>query len=472
MKRKSQIDTSKLSSDLASHMANLVSSSLSPHQKRSSPSTSLSPHFSHDGEPDSLASEMAESLAAMHEWATGNATDHSLTGCDLSRYNLGGRFTDFVKAGAGANGCVVLAKDTTSGGTMVAIKVSKRPGKLHSWVTECNGMKKMRQAACKDPLMMKLAERYLPTCLEVGGTDQAPFIIMHAAPPNGIGAAAKYLHGYVGAHVFAQLVGAVTGMHAIGYTHNDLHNANVVVELAKENGHAEFQPELSLLDFGEIKSLAGGGRRGNWKQDETVFARNAFKLAKCPAEAFFPDVGKADSASPSAHEARKAALIDCLNKQWGIDDEFRSAFIAVIDEAYRREVPSLVPSLYKTAWVQKHQGELERKYPTPAGWCDGAATAETYQPTPEHVPPKPKDPSPEKPTPETPVGKPDTAPVKPDPAWQVIDDPELCAQLCRKCSKKRQYYMCLGGPAKGGCSKQPWRVSTQCHGICTCPART
>merc|ERR1719262_610945 len=122
-------------------------------------------------------------------------------------------------------------------------------------------MKRLRQAACKNEEQMKLAERYLPSCLEVGGTNEAPYIIMHAAPPNGIGAAMNHLHGSAGAHVFAQLVGAVTAMHGVGYTHNDLHNQNVVVKMAKDGS-----AELSLLDFGEVVPLARGGRGGNWKQ--------------------------------------------------------------------------------------------------------------------------------------------------------------------------------------------------------------
>lgn len=332
----------------------------------------------------SPVSERSESLIALHSWSnyTGKEIDDAPAhhDCDLSRYHLGDRFKDFVTAGSGANGCVVLAKDTRSGGTMVAIKVSKRPGKLHDWQRECNGMKKLRQAACKSEEQMALAEMYLPTCLEVGGTDAAPYIIMHAAPPNGIGGATHALHGDVAAHIFAQLVGAVTALHGVGFTHNDLHNQNVVVKV-EHDGSAE----LSLLDFGEIVPLARGGLHGNWKQDEYVFGRNAFRLAKCPEAAFFPDVGKGDQATPSQHSKRKAALLACLTKEWGVDDQFKDAFVAVMDEAFARKVPSLVPSLYHTSWVQEHQGDLIRKYPTPDGWCDESALVDEPEAAkPEH----------------------------------------------------------------------------------------
>jgi len=395
--------------------------------------------------------EMTESLVSLHAFATGNATSN-VTGCDLSRYNLDSRFTDFKEAGAGANGCVVLAKDSSMGGTLVAIKVSKKPGRKSAWEKECNGMKRLRQAACKSKEQMKLAERYLPSCLEVGGTNDAPYIIMHAAPPKGIGAVKKHLHGPVGADVFAQLVGAVTALHGVGYTHNDLHNQNIVIQMVQQGA-----PELSLLDFGEIVPLAQGNRGGSYKQDETVFSRIAFRLAQCPEEAFYPDVGKTDHATSSQHETRKAALVACLKKAWQIDDEFREAFVAVIDEAFKKKVPNLVPSLYHTAWVHQHQGELERKYPTPDGWCDKASTADVDGPTTK-MPPHHEIPTHE------------SIPVpKPDLEQKVADDPELCTQLCRHCSSKRQHYMCLGGPAKGGCSKSPWLINTQCHGKCTCP---
>merc|ERR1712083_550527 len=100
---------------------------------------------------------------------------------------------------------------------------------------------------------MKLAERYLPTCLEVGGTDDAPYIIMHAAPGKGIGSSFKSLAGEKGADVFSQLVGAVTAMHGVGYTHNDLHNQNIVIM----NVDAK-HPALVFIDFGEVRPLSKG----------------------------------------------------------------------------------------------------------------------------------------------------------------------------------------------------------------------
>jgi len=213
-------------------------------------------------------------------------------------------------------------------------------------------------------------------------------------------------------------------------------------------------PELSLLDFGEIVPLARGSRGGNYKQDETVFARLAFRLAQCPSAAPYPDVGKTDDATSSQHDHRKAALVTCLKEKWQIDDQFSEAFVAVIDEAFGRKVPKLVPSLYQTTWVQKQQGELERKYPTPDGWCDESVLANLEQ-THKHAQAK---------------LTPDIIPVvKLDVEQEVVDDPVLCAQLCRHCPSKHQFHVCLGGADKGGCSKSPWKTDTQCHGSCACP---
>merc|ERR1719387_2025432 len=148
-------------------------------------------------------------------------------------------------AGAGANGCVMLAKDTQNGGVEVAIKVSKKPGNLKGWQDECRRAQRLHRTACsKGEEALKLAERYLPTCLDVGGTDQAPFIIMHAAEGKGIGSMASKLPKGDRASFFAQSVGAVTAMHGIGFSHNDLHNENVEILYGSST--------LVLIDFGEV----------------------------------------------------------------------------------------------------------------------------------------------------------------------------------------------------------------------------
>jgi hypothetical protein len=210
---------------------------------------------------------------------------------------------------------------------------------------------------------MKLAERYLPTCLEVGGTDDAPYIIMHAAPGPGIGSSWKALEGKRGAEVFAQLVGALTAMNSVGYTHNDLHDQNVVIM----NVDAK-HPALVFIDFGEVVPLSRGRLTGDYKQDETVLAYAAGKLAKCPAEALYGH--PKDYNSTKQHKSQKEKLLTCLTSAWKVDEEFLEEFDAVIEEAFERKVPKKVPALYSVAWVQGQQEKLESFFPTPAGWCD------------------------------------------------------------------------------------------------------
>merc|ERR1719265_2004207 len=126
---------------------------------------------------------------------------------------------------------------------------------------------------------------------------------MHAAGGRGIGSMIKELsrNGH-GASVFAQLVGAVTAMHGIGYSHNDLHDQNVVI--------LDQSTLVALIDFGETVPLARGKRSGGYKEDENVLARNAAKLARCPADAQY--AFNTESISQAQHEARLQRLFPAV----------------------------------------------------------------------------------------------------------------------------------------------------------------
>lgn len=271
--------------------------------------------------------------------------DSNVTECDLSRYNFGGRFTELTYAGAGANGCVVLANDNDNGGVRVAIKVSKQPGKLRSWQQECTATKSFHKKACQTSELQKaLSERFLPNCLEVGGSDNAPFIIMHAAGGEGLGAKGKMLNDVPPQErlsVFAQIVGALTSLHGIGMSHNDLHDNNVVYV---QKG---IPTVICLIDFGETVPLAQGLYQGNYKQDENLIIKRGMELANCP-------------------DAGKANLFVCLRQQWGpkgADDEFFKVLGEVYDEAKARQHPLHVPKLFQTAFIQKHLPSLPRLFP-------------------------------------------------------------------------------------------------------------
>lgn len=280
--------------------------------------------------------------------------------CDLDRYKpvLEPRFKDFKYAGSGASGCVVLAYDTKISKT-VAIKTKKTPGGLQGWKAECADAQALHMAACKKSKeAFQLAEKYLPSCLEAGGTEEAPYIVMHAAGGDGLGH--TKLPESTKASVFAQLVGALTAMHGIGYAHCDLSKENIIILTGTT--------QLVLIDFGSARTLwkaRGKLKQGGYKQDENVLAFYASDLAECPKEAWFAYLpGREIKTSADKQAAQKSALLSCLQKKWDVDQEFLDMFGKVIDEAYNRQTPTLVPELYHTKWVQTKEAGRESLFPT------------------------------------------------------------------------------------------------------------
>jgi len=291
-------------------------------------------------------------------------SDTNLTSanCDLSRYsNLRMRFENLQYAGAGANGCVVLANDKENDGVKVAIKLSKRPGKLRSWQTECDQTKAFHKLACQtNELQLRLSERFLPNCLEVGGDDNAPYMIMHAAGGQGIGGG-KQLRSTIPAEerlsTFAQIVGAVASLHGISMSHNDLHDNNVVYL------HKGVPTTIALIDFGETVPLERGQYTWSYKQDETLILRKAQELANCP--------GWVHQKPPND----KAVFLSCLRRHWsseGADEEFFKVLGKAYDEAKDRDRhPTQVLELFKTAFIQKHLPKMGRLFPNTE--CSGKA---------------------------------------------------------------------------------------------------
>jgi len=146
-------------------------------------------------------------------------------------------------------------------GKPVAIKLSKSAGKLDSWKSECRKMQNMHLKACKTgPEALGLMETYIPTCLEVGGTKNEPYYVMHAAGTQRIAKAARgHLSQEDQTKIFSQLVAALYALHSQGWGHNDLHGGNVVLDGSR----------LSLIDFGSVKTLdnsnTGGTKRDGKK---------------------------------------------------------------------------------------------------------------------------------------------------------------------------------------------------------------
>merc|ERR550532_3464571 len=133
---------------------------------------------------------------------------------------LEANYTDQYQVGTGATACVYLAKDTE--GKPVAVKLSKSANKLESWQKECRKMQNLHLNACQTgPEALGLMETYIPTCLEVGGTRNEPYYVMHAAGTQRIAKAARSngLSTADQAKVFSQLVAALYALHSQGWGH-------------------------------------------------------------------------------------------------------------------------------------------------------------------------------------------------------------------------------------------------------------
>jgi len=395
--------------------------------------------------------------------------------CDLSRYKeLKDRFEDLTYAVSGANGCVVLAEDKKNSYLEVAVKLSKRAGKLKSWQDECEQSRSLHQKACAaGHEQLLLAERYLPICLEVGGTNDAPFMVMHAAGGKGIGAMRSKLRGEERLSVFAQMVGALTAMHGIGVSHNDLHNNNVV--LSKPG------PLVAFIDFGEVQPLKYAVYRGGYKHDENLLPREAAQLAGCPAEAHYPFNSGIERAA--TRDQRKKALMECLEEKWGKGEdktsfgEFKKALGEVVDEAYDHEhkenkhdiTTTRVAKLYHTTFVQKHQPALQSLFPAHLCKKKKQGTSSDSEEL-DHLQQPSLRVTTEDSIPLTTTDEPATVPSLPS---KHLTTPEQqdngdCKTFCHNCPKKSPMYVCLAGTASRGCSKKPWSNRNSCTSSCTC----
>jgi len=182
---------------------------------------------------------------------------------------LEGRYTHQYEVGKGATACAYLAKDNE--GKPVAVKLSKSAGKLDSWRSECREMQNLHHNACKTgPDALGLMETYIPTCLEVGGTENEPFYVMHAAGTQRISKAAKHLSQADQPKVFSQLVAAQYALHSQGWGHNDLHGGNVVLDGSR----------LSLIDFGSVKTLDHSHTGGSTRDGNRLW-EHAGALGRC-----------------------------------------------------------------------------------------------------------------------------------------------------------------------------------------------
>jgi len=259
---------------------------------------------------------------------------------------LKNRYTGEHEVGKGATACVYLATDKE--GKAVAVKLAKSANRLGAWRKECQTMQKLHLSACASgPTSLSLMETYVPTCLEVGGTQNDPYYVMHAAGSQRIAKAAKATRSTAEQiKVFSQLVAALHALHSQGWGHNDLHGGNVVLEGSK----------LSLIDFGSVKQYSSSNTKGTTRDGNRLWEHTA-KLAKCGKTSLWERKAKSDVLQEHANNLKA-----CLRKWWNVDDAFISALDMVLQADIGSERNQHVTELFHSKFVQDHLPDNDNQF--------------------------------------------------------------------------------------------------------------
>jgi len=278
--------------------------------------------------------------------------------------------------GQGANACVYLSDDPPR-----AIKVSKWPSNPTLWSprAECEKGQRLHAAACGNDELIAETETYLPTCTgghlaQARGDDS--YIMMHRAgglhPTTilrlGEGASHKLPASYQKV-VFAELVSAIRTIHQLGFTHNDLHDGNVMLDLpdflqsfpwdrhedTPDPADAPALPRVAIIDFGEMVPYAQGWKRDYKRDFNSLWDRTAF-LANCPDH-------QARWWSTRGSQAGAEAFVNCLIDQWGVDNQFVETLWVAIHAATAEADDQHIEDLFQTHFVQSHIPPRDRRYP-------------------------------------------------------------------------------------------------------------
>jgi tRNA A-37 threonylcarbamoyl transferase component Bud32 len=248
--------------------------------------------------------------------------------------------------GSGATACVYLARQN-SDNRMVAVKVGKETESLSQWQQECTEMRLLRVGSCRAGRQInELNRQFIPTCLGVGTTDRGNYYIMHAAGTEGIeditGRSVQERKS-----IFAQFIGAIFAMHALDYTHNDLHGQNIVLDGNK----------LAIIDFGNMvnSELAA---RSTYMRDGNAAWRWTALLADCPGDAWW-------SETAGGFEARQLAdnFKRCLRERWHADDGSIDAFEGVLNKDIHELPTQGIRRLFQSRLVQENLPRFEEIYP-------------------------------------------------------------------------------------------------------------
>jgi len=229
----------------------------------------------------------------------------------------------------------------------VAIKVAKKLGKLSGWQKECADMQRLRKRACAlGSDMLSLHEQYVPTCIEVGQDGKQAFYVMHAA---GI----DQVKSYTGMRalktkeekkkMFVALWVSVYALHGVGYTHNDLHGGNIVVDQDQN---------VALIDFGELKGHhAGKGYKHDinsvWQWTSVVLSCKKSEWGMQP--------------KPQLRVTKKNYL-NCIKEEIGGDDEFLKVMDSALEAAMVNDKNQHLTEIFQTKFIQSNLAPYKRLF--------------------------------------------------------------------------------------------------------------
>jgi len=262
-------------------------------------------------------------------------------GCQFPS-NLKDRYSSSRIAGSGATACVFLAEDQD--GKTVAVKVPKGDSSMAraDWQTECETLQQMRRRACSmGEEVHGLMETFIPTCLDSGSN----YYVMNAAGTTGIEKKVR-LPLAIQRTLVAQMIGAMYALHATGYTHNDLHGNNIVMD-ADNN--------LAIIDFGELQPHHSDT---GLKHDMNAVWKWTAQLAVCPSTAYPGYRGFGFAPQLDA----KREFLKCLRNNWDVDEESLSTISLVLDNAIYKKKNQMLKELWETKFVQSLDARISKKF--------------------------------------------------------------------------------------------------------------
>eukprot|EP00929_Paragymnodinium_shiwhaense_P035507 TRINITY_DN1914_c0_g5_i1.p1 TRINITY_DN1914_c0_g5~~TRINITY_DN1914_c0_g5_i1.p1 ORF type:complete len:508 (+),score=161.68 TRINITY_DN1914_c0_g5_i1:145-1668(+) len=393
-----------------------------------------------------------------------DATDANNTQAEFARKcsdtdlsPLAEKVTDLKLVGDGANGCVFIGNSVQHGNAKVAVKTSKMPGRLKVWKEECRLMQMLHTTACKKGAeQLDLVENYIPTCIDIFGTDDNPFLIMHAAGTTQIQDYTEIVKTDEDKKsVFVQLVASIHALHTMGLTHNDLHAKNVMLEETTGDDDAASHIHLALIDFGDVMPPKKRPNSASWttgyKRDSFAIWRMGGNLADCEGAKHLR----------STHVTLPAEVFEkCIKEKWNPGEDFMTVLKKLIQDTQTAAPNQHVSELYETEFVQKHLPALKQYYQLlDRESCSGAGVLDSAKPyNGTGAVPATDNSS------DTPAADGDKLPIS------TIEERSECKELCRWCPKKTpSMYACHSGNAVKQCSQARDRwLSADCGGICLC----